>query len=186
MKKGKITLVTTSNALDTVIMGIHGGQLVSVEYKNNVETCNKKLQGGNKNPYYGRVEVVKFVTSLQVGNDYESNVSRRAGVEFEAEALPWGTWYAYKRIITHDGKHYVRLYETKNTKTHHLFFLDGKEVKDGDLKKSILAAFRKKGASKRQLAVGLSPEEQVKPLNIKYGNLLKLKAAGKCYEVVKF
>ncbi len=186
MKKGKTTLVTTSNALDTAIMGIHGGQLVSVEYKNDTDTCNKKLQGGKGNKFYGRVEVVKFVTSLQVGNDYESNVSRRAGVPFEAEALPWGTWYAYKRIIAHKGEHYLRLYESKNTKTHHIFFLDGKEVKDGDLKKSILAAFRPKGVSKRQLAVGLSAEEQVKPLNIKYSNLLKLKAAGKCYEVVSF
>lgn len=186
MKKGKITLVTTSNALDLIVKSIRGGQVVSAMYKNNVETCNKKLQGGRKNPYYGRIEVVKIMTSLQVGNDYESNVSNRAGVAFEAEPLPWGTWFEYKRIIAHKGEHYVRLYETKNTKTHHLFFLDGKEVKDGDLKKSILAAFRKKGASKRQLAVGLSPEEQVKPINIRYSNLLKLKAAGRCYEVVKF
>lgn len=177
---------------DALVRAIKGGTFVSVEYVTPIEKMNKKLVGGKSNEFYGRLSSRTIATNLKVAWDYEGNVNnalKEKGLDasFVAEKLPWGVWNTapdgtadYKRIISHKGEHYFRLYDDGSNFTT-TYYLDGVEVTDEYLKKSIIAAIYKKVGSAKQAACGLIGEDQVKPMNVAYKNLKRICTDKKCY-----
>ena len=148
-------------------------QFVSVSYTTDTEHINKKLAGGKKNPYYGRLESITELSGVQYNASYENAVNNRLpdgtdgkGERFEAESLPWGEWLVPNKLITHKGSTYVRLYKTKNTKSSVRYYLDGKVVEDEKTIDLIKSAFRPESESKRQAAAGIEKADQVKPFTL--------------------
>lgn len=139
------------------------------------------------NPLFGRLTATFVGRNLQFGIDYQNSVNNRLerkGIEgdFTAEKLPWGDWYkylndkgeeetAFKKVIFHNGKFYIRLYKVKNTEIRATYYLDGVRVNYSDIKPYLKEENK---SSKKQEAAGLSEEEQSKPFSPQIGASLKV------------
>ena len=107
-------------------------QFVAFSYITDVDAMNKKLIGGKKNPYNGRLQSITTMSGCQFNANYENAVNNRLpkgdgeGEKFVAESLPWGTWIegAANKLIAHKGETYVRFYKTASTKTDITYILD--------------------------------------------------------------
>lgn len=161
-----------------VMNGITGCQFCSLSYTTDVEHINKKLAGGQKNPYYGRVSAVTDCSGLQFNANYENAVNNRLpkasdgkAEKFVAESLPWGTWIIPNKTIAHKGATYLRLYTIKATKKDVTYILDGVKVTDPQTIKDIEAAFRPSSSSNRQAAAGIEVKDQVKPFTLNVADI---------------
>ena len=171
MKKSFCVSVNDVASLDNIVCKIRGGQFCSVWYDSDVPTMDGKLIGGKRNPLHGRLSAFTCKDNLQASIDYEKTMQKRVDPDFKAEHLPWGTWFAYKRIIAHKGNHYLRLTETTKTNRKVVYYLDGQVVTDADLNEYIESQLRPE------------TDKPVKPFNIMYGNIRRLKAEKRCYEI---
>lgn len=171
-----------------VMKNVKGCQFVSIKYLTNREALNKKLVGGKKNPYYGRVACLTSITSTQVGANYQNAVNNRLkgdgqGEGFVAESLPWGEWIRPNYLIGHKGETYVRLYLTKSSKTEKKYYIDGRLATE-DESKAIANEIREHSVSVRQSEVGICEENQVKPININVKNINSIVMNGNAYNIV--
>jgi hypothetical protein len=156
--------------------------IVAIDYHTNVEGMNKKLVGGKGNEFYGRLSCIKTLDSLNFYADYEKGVNRRTEEEFKAESIN-GEWLALNKVIWNNGKVYIRFYRTKKTDSNTTFYLDGVQVTDKDTISRIWKGIRQSGGSKRQEAVGIAKEDQMKPFNLCMENLDRICIDHNCIKV---
>ena len=169
-----MTQVITRQQLVDIIKNLKGCQFASLVYTTDIAAMDKKLIGGRKCPYYGRVNTTTEMASVQIGYDYENAVNNRIdeeGVTFKAESLPWGTWLRPNYLITHKGNTYLRAYLAKTTKVATTYYLDGELPADGYAIEDIMTYIRPSHTSARQSEVGIEESKQVKPLTINIANI---------------
>ncbi len=174
-----ISIAELANLLTT----IGGGQMVNVTTLTNVD-MNK-----TGNPLANCVVRKLQTREYQFGSNYERAVGNHEEKEtgertFEAEGLRYGQWLVVNRIITHNGTNYARFYLVKNALPTILYLVNGAIANKTQLE--IIHQFeRKKSASKKQSAVGIPEEEQVKPINVKFENIISLKTGGITYTIAE-
>lgn len=167
----KTTSILVSEFIN-VMNAITSCQFCSLSYTTDTDHTNKKLAGGQKNPYYNRLSCVTDCTGLQFNASYENAVNNRLakgdgnGEKFVAESLPWGEWIVPNKTIAHKGATYLRLYTTKATEKNVTYILDGSVVTDTKEIEKIKAAFRPSSSSNRQTAAGIEEKDQVKPFTL--------------------
>ena len=178
-----------------VLLGTKCCQFVSFSYVTDVDAMNKKLIGGRKNTYYGRLQSITEMSGCQFNANYENAVNNRLpqgtdgkGEKFVAESLPWGVWMpgAENKLITHKGETYVRFYKTPTAKTDVTYILDGNTVTDKATIKDIIDNIRPASSSNRQAAAGIEIERQVKPFTINAKNLRRVNMDKVAYTLVNF
>ena len=147
MKTTSILVSEFINVMNTIT----SCQFCSLSYTTDTDHTNKKLAGGQKNPYYNRLSCVTDCTGLQFNASYENAVNNR---------LAKGDGNAHK------GATYLRLYTTKATEKNVTYILDGKVVTDTKEIENIKAAFRPSSSSNRQTAAGIDEKDQVKPFTL--------------------
>lgn len=183
IKKNAISV----NELVNIVSNIKCCQFCQISYGTPTDALSKKLKGGQKNPYYGRVESITSMSGVQINANYENAVNNRLpkgdgnGERFVAESLPWGEWLVPNKVITHKGKFYLRLYVTKSVKKETAYYLDGVKT---DL--NIAAEIRESKPSARQAEVGIEEKDMVKPFTICADNVSSITLNGVTYNVVKF
>lgn len=165
-------------------------QFVSVSYTTDTEHINKKLAGGKKNPYYGRLQSITDLSGVQYNANYENAVNNRLpdgtdgkGERFVAESLPWGEWLVPNKLITHKGATYLRLYRTKATTSSVRYYLDGALVEDAATMDSIKSAFRPESESNRQATAGIDKADQVKPFTLNAASIVRATMNGVTYTI---
>jgi hypothetical protein len=140
-----------------------------------------------KNPFgkiYKETRLVGFI-----GVDYQNSIVResdRQGAQaenFTAESLPWGEWLYANRVISHNGKLYLRTQFTpgqrkvKTTKV--LAYRDGQgKFLSHDEIKSFLPPLRE---SSKQQAQGLNRTVQVRTFC--FDSIKKIRLQGQTYRV---
>ena len=164
----------------TEVSNIKGCQFVSVSYTTDTDHLNKKLTGGKKNQFYGRLSSISYLVNGQYNASYENGVNNRLpdgtdgkGEKFVAEPLPWGEWLIPNKLITHKGETYLRLYKTKATTTKVVYYLDGVRVSDPAMIDLIKSSFRPESESKRQAAAGIAKADQMKPFTLNVKSIFK-------------
>lgn len=173
--------------LVTMVGNVKCCQFCQLSYKTPIDSLSKKLKGGQKNEYYGRVSSITSMSGVQVNADYEKAVNNRLpkddgnGEKFVAESLPWGEWFIPNKVITHKGKYYLRFYVTKSVKKETAYYLDGVKT---DL--NIADEIRESAPSKRQAEVGIEAKDMVKPFTICADNVSGITLGGVSYTIVKF
>lgn len=168
-----------------VINEIKGCQFASIAYGTTTESMNKKLVGGKKNPYNGRLCSVTEMSGLQIGANYQNAVNNRTeSKDFVAEKLPWGEWLRPNYLIGHKGETYLRAYKTKSSVTNVTYYLDGEKVEDKAVLAEIKANIRQSAPSARQMAEGIAEEDQVKPFTTNISNIKSATINGKTYVLV--
>ena len=178
----KTTMISRSEFID-VVMNMRGCQFATIRYTTTIDAVNKKMQGGKKNPYYGRVNTATESVGIYIGASYENGVNNRISdpeTTFEAERLPWGEWYRYKYLILHKGAFYVRYYIAKTTRTNVSVYLDGTKC-DEETAKAIKSTFRQREGSARQAEVGIAKEDQMKPCTAAVANIVSVTMDGTIY-----
>lgn len=121
------------------------------------------------------------------GASYENAVNNqliREGKEdnFIAESLPWGEWEIPNKIIKHKDQYYLRYYIDMNAnyknseKVYH--YEDGTELTDEEL----LVLFNEYKSEKKE-SEHQGTDKQIKPRNVKFAGITKIKAGGK--EIVR-
>ena len=174
-----------ANEFVNVMNTITGCQFCSLSYSTDIEHVSKKLAGGKKNLYYGRVSSITDIIGCQFNANYEKAVNNRLpkgdgeGEKFVAESLPWGEWIVPNKTIGHKGATYLRLYTTKSTKKEVTYILDGNKVTDPATIKDIEAAFRPASGSNRQTAAGIEEKDQVKPFTLNVADVNHISIDGK-------
>ena len=156
-----------------------------VEYLRNLKGCQfvnvialtEADMNKRNNAYYGRVMKLS-ITPMQIGFDYQKAVNnrlKREGKEpnFIAESLKWGEWEIYNKVIAHKGEQYLRTYCVKNRHPKTYYLLDGRLATKEEFTQ-FSQFFKTKTASQKQTDMGLEEEEQVKPRNYKFSNLVSI------------
>jgi len=177
----EIKKFVTPNEFAEVINGLNGCQFASIVYVTETESINKKLIGGKKNPYNGKLSSITSISGIQIGANYENAVNNRTEEEFVAEPLPWGEWIRANYLIGHKGNVYLRCYKTKSTNTEVAYYEDGNIVKDSDKLSDIYKNIRSNSDSKRQSEVGIDGKDQVKPFTINITNIMSAVINGVTY-----
>jgi len=151
------------------------------------------------NPFYqkeGRSFVaLKKVEKRSIGTyaygvDYEAAVNEALvaegkSAEFKTESLPWGEWETPNKLIAHNGKHYVRLYQQDDTKTEVEYLVDGAAATAEDMETIRTFEQKKSSGSAKQTEAGLEQTKQVKPNNICLDNIEWVEIEGTRYEITK-
>lgn len=127
--------------------------------------------------------------TVQLNANYENSVNNRlekAGEErdFVAEKLPYGEYVeGSKCLIKHDGKIYVRVYQTNSKlgKTARYFKSNGEELSKEHVE--ILQRDFLKVRPEFIESQGLSYEESSKPTNYKLENIKGIKIDGEEYSI---
>ena len=166
-----------------IVKNMKGCTFATIRYTTSVESVNKKLVGGKKNPYYDRVNTATESVGIYIGASYQNGVNNRISdpdTTFEEERLPWGTWVHYKYLIAHKGGFYLRYYLAKNTRTETSVYVDGTKADDATAK-DVKANFRPYSGSNRQAEVGISEEDQVKPCTANVANIVSVTMDGHIY-----
>ena len=173
-----------------VMSSITGCQFCSLSYTTDAEHMSKKLIGGTKNPYYGKLQAITDITGCQFNANYENAVNNRLysgkkgeksnkSERFTAEALPWGTWLTPNKVIAHKDNYYLRLYMTKSTKKAVTYILNGNVVTDENVIADIEASIRQNKPSGRQSEYGVNEEDQVKPFTLNVTDIHHVSIDGK-------
>ena len=165
-------VIKVSNFM-TQIINLKGCKIASITTRTSVAVPKKYMVGG---------EVTKVTTKeVQINYDYEDAVNNRLKKEgkaptFSAKSLPWGEWLIPNKIITHNGKCYLRMYEFKGAKHETKYFVNGQPANEYQL-----IAIKEYENSKRKPSTtqGLTQENEVRPTNVAEENIL----AFKCGEI---
>lgn len=165
---------------------IKGNAIVTIDYVSNIR-MNK---GGRScaNVLYGH-DVVRYTrTQMQIGNIYENSVNNRSEKEsdvrtFETEGMKGMEWVKFPYILTNTNRTqlYVRFYKMRNAFKESYVVVDGHIATDEEL--AIIKEYEVKNnyVSVKQAENGLT-ENQVKPINLKIENILKLSVNGAEYK----
>ena len=133
----------------------------------------------------GLGEVTALVeANVQLNYSYQNAVNNRLRAQgsegkFTAKSLPWGTWEVENKIISHNGKHYLRYYKTNNNAPKITYYINGIEA-DRETAALIIEAL-KKSPKKSQSEAGLT-ENQVYPLVVAFENIKELHVSGQIYK----
>ena len=181
----KKRIVTPSEFVE-IINNLKGCQFASIAYTSNTSSIDKKLVGGKRNPYNGKLSSITTMSGVQIGANYENAVNNRTDdKDFVAESLPWGEWMRPNYLISHKGNIYLRAYKTKSSKTDISYYMDGVLVNDKETIANINANIRKSGESKRQSEIGIEEKNQVKPFTTNIANIESAVIDGVTYIIAK-
>lgn len=105
-----------------------------------------KIRKGKETTREGHAHVIEKRTSMTIraGIDYD-NLSavkeKRANGDLPEvnNGLPWGSWVCFPYLISHNDKHYIRLYP-KDGSIKSEYFLDGNPVDLDDVKGMLLVS----------------------------------------------
>lgn len=150
----------------TQIAALSGCKFASITTLTSVKIPKTFMVGG---------EVTKQTTKqVQINYSYENAVNNRLIKEgkaptFTANSLPWGEWLIPNKIIAHNGKCYLRLYEYKGAKHETKYFVNGKEPNEYQI-----IAIKEYEQSKRKPSTtqGLTQENEVIPTCVAEENIL--------------
>lgn len=144
-----------------------------------------------KNSPLANAEVyeVKEYENLQISYGYENSVQNReeratGERTFEGEKLPFGEWVKYPTIISNKGRYMVRFYANKNTKSRVAYYtINGKiaTAEEVELIASGRYAESKHTASAKQTAVGIAADDQCKPFNKYFEDIILVTFNGTTY-----
>jgi hypothetical protein len=165
-------VIKVSNFM-TQTINLKGCKIASITTRTSVAVPKYYMIGG---------EVTKVTTKgVLVNLDYvkaTNNRLKKEGKEptFKAKPLPWGEWLAPKKIITHNGKCYLRMYEFKGAKHKTMYFVNGQPANECQL-----TAIKEYENSKHKPSntQGLTRENEVRHTNVAEENIL----AFKCGEI---
>ena len=181
MAKVKKSFVTP-NEFAEVINNLKGCQFASIAYVSDTASIDKKLIGGKKNPYNGKLKSITTMSGIQIGANYENAVNNRTEErEFVAESLPWGEWMRPNYLISHKGNVYLRAYKTKASDTKVAYYEDNVLVEDKATLSDINKNIRTNGESKRQSEIGIDEKDQVKPFTVNIANITSAVIDGVTY-----
>jgi hypothetical protein len=159
------------------VANISGCRFAGIEYKSE-ENLPKKL---------GLGVVTKIVCGIvQINYSYENAVNNRlkkqggAGT-FQAESLPWGTWYSENKVIEHKGQYYLRYYAIVGQKLDTAYFVDGRPATPAEI--ATIKGYKdsKNKTSARQATEGLT-DNQVTPRCVNFDNITAFKCGDIIYE----
>ena len=170
------------NKISTEIFSKKGNGFVGITYIG-VVRMNKR-----GNPLIGH-DVVKIVdANYAFGNSYANSVGNRASkgqgekVSYESEGLRGFEWvnYPYTMRNLNSGEIYIRFYMKAGAVPKTMYFVDGEPASKEQIK--IIEEFKVKssGFCYKQAEAGCI-ENQVKPLNIKLANIIRLTMGGETY-----
>lgn len=152
------------------LQSIAKGTFANIEYRSEVKGV-KRLGLGDV------TKVVKM--NVQLNADYESSVNRRLEKQgdaptFKAQGLPFGDWLVPNKVITYNGKLYLRAYTFKNSSPRTTYYINGR-VATADETKILVDHLAKKTpqVSHTQESAGLT-ENQVKPFSVAFENIISL------------
>lgn len=161
-------VIKVSNFM-TQIINLKGCKIVSITTRTSVAVPKYYMIGG---------EVTKVTTKgVLVNLDYVKATNNRLIKEgkeptFKAKPLPWGEWLVPKKIIAHNGKCYLRMYEFKGAKHETEYFVNGKPATEHQI-----ATIKEYERSKHKPSntQGLTRENEVRPTNVAEENILAFK-----------
>lgn len=161
-------VINVSNFM-TQIISLKGCKIASITTRTSVDIPKKYEVGG---------KVTKVTTKrIQVNLDYVKATNNRLIKEgkeptFTAKPLPWGEWFVTKKIITHKGKCYLRMYDLKGAKHKTKYFVNGQPANENQITTIKEYEDSKHKPSNTQ---GLSQENEVRPTNVAEENILAFK-----------
>ena len=163
-----------------IVSDIKGAKIASIRYVKEEKVPKK----------YGLIGVVQKDVQMQVQLNwgYENVVNTRLEKQgdervFKAQSLRWGAWFEgqVNKIILHKGELYLRAYTmNSNTKKVVEYFVDGVPATAEQI--AIIKEYEqsKNKVSATQSESGLT-ENQVKPMAIKFANIVELRVNGIVY-----
>jgi hypothetical protein len=164
-----------------IVSEIKGAKIASIRYVSEVKVPKNR----------GLVGVVEKDVQMQVQLNwgYENVVNNRLEKQgdervFKAQSLRWGAWFEgqVNKIILHKGELYLRAYTmNSNTKKVVSYFVDGVAATAEQI--AIIKEYEqsKNKVSATQSESGLT-ENQVRPMSIKFTNILELRVNGVVYD----
>lgn len=161
-----------------LVAGTKGAKIATVEYITTIDNV-KKLVGGNAH------KVVR--TQIGLGWGYENSVNSRLEAQgddrtFVSQGLPKGMrWVVLNKILEHtNGTRYVRCYKMKGVPYSAEYFVNGVPATAAQVALLKAKERSRHQPSATQAAEGLV-ENQVKPFNIKFENVLEMSVSGETY-----
>ena len=127
--------MTRRQFLNYLINDVNGSQFIGVTTRTPLD-MRKGRSKANRNPYYGRVEIVK-TRSLAFGwRGYEQNINarlEREGLEpnFKTEPMSGRRWVCYNKVEQNrynENQYYVRFYTPKDNPFTFHYLVDGIEA----------------------------------------------------------
>lgn len=165
-----------------------------------VSTRGEVKMNKTNNPFYekqGRSWVAKDLvekcqtSEYSFGGNYEERVNEALVADgsagtFEAAALTWGEWEIEGKVITHNGKLYVRCYivEGSGQNVATTYFVNG-EVATEEQVKTIKEFTPTHKPSAKQSNEGLEQGKQIIPNNIDFDKIVCISIGGEVYEIKK-
>ena len=149
-------------------------------------TTDVKMNKTN-NPYYNRV-TKKVVAEYMFNAEYESSVNRRLNKEgldnkFKSEGLKYGEWVHYKKVLTHKGELYLRLYPLKDKVFEKEYYIDNRLATPEEI--AIIKEFLpNKSESKKQKDYGLDEKKQLVVTQFKFKSINRLRIHKKEIEII--
>ena len=125
----------------------------------------------------------RFEGEIQLNYSYQNAVNNRLEKQgnapsFKSDSLPYGKWEIPNKVIMTKNGRQMRYYSVKGAHCKVEYFVDGNEANASQLE--IIKAYQAAKHSKKQAQSGLS-ENQVYAQNVKFENVLELKANGEHY-----
>lgn len=116
------------------------------------------------------------------GASYENAVAKAGGKDFKPEPLPWGEWFVPGKVLTHNGKFYLRSKFSHDDAApfESEFFADGERVAVEVVKDYLVSS----SPSKRQLEAGVAEGEQVEIRAYTFDNIKQIAFNGEKAELV--
>lgn len=145
------------------------------------------------NPYIGRVRKVTRLVNVALCYNFGNTVRNRlerAGMdtEYQVEKPSGRTWVINNLILCADKdpeQKYLRTTMRANTKANVLYELDGKVVTDQKTLDDILSFIPAKAQSAKQLAAGLSEEDEVVVRDYKFESLQYIEQGARKLQVAQ-
>lgn len=142
------------------------------------------------NPFKdNKVQKITIMRNVALGYDYQRNVNlrlERKGIDKTIETKkPSGkSWFDYPYIlqsVSNNEKHYLRCTMRPSMKSVSVYLIDGQLCKDEKQLNELKKWTEKKSSSKKQAALGLSEEEQVKVFDYSVDSILIVEQGDKIY-----
>jgi hypothetical protein len=163
--------MTTTQFVEYLVNDVKGSQFVGVTTRVPLE-MRKGRSKANRNPYYGRVEIVKTRTLFFGWLDYEDTINNRVernGGEgtFKTQAMYGRKWLHYGKVEQNkydENRLYIRFYTPKDNPFTFEYLVDGVPATKEQIEEfSCWIVEKDEDYSAKQGAVGLAQGEQVFP-----------------------
>lgn len=148
-------------------------------------TTPKMKKGGTKgvepNPYYDRDVKKCKLSNYLFGKNYVQSINEALAKEGKApvnpdefsDKLPWGEYEVQDRVVSYNGARYMRCYQAEDADAETVYFIDGDQPTEEEFDK-LKPYLPTDSGSKKQEGVGLSKENQVRPLLFKFENIMTI------------